>query len=68
MPSSYEEAEVTEMGGVIIRYYHGKSLLIPAGIVAKYGVEITRANDLIKVERKEPKIALKPRRFVDGRI
>jgi len=66
MSSVYEEAEVTETGAVIIRYYYGKSLLIPGGIVKKYGMNITRGNEIINVERKEPKITLTPRRFVDG--
>jgi len=66
MNSGYEEAEITEMGSVIIRYYYGETILIPEEIIRKYGVRITRGNEIINVERKEPKIALKPRRFVDG--
>jgi len=66
MSSVYEEAEITETGNVIVRYYYGETILIPGGIIKKYGLRITRGNEIIKVERKEPKITLTPRRFVDG--
>jgi len=64
--TNIEEAEVTETGAVIIRYYYGESILIPGAIIKKYGVRITRGNEIINMDKKEPKITLKPRRCADG--
>jgi hypothetical protein len=66
--SNYEEAEVLENGGVIIRYYFGKTVLIPAAIVEREAISITRADEVIKRIDYKRKIALSPRRFVDGGI
>jgi hypothetical protein len=66
--SSYEEAEVLENGGVLIRCYFGKTVLIPAGVMKREAIPIMRADEVIKGIDYKKKIALRPRRFVDGGI
>jgi len=51
-----EEAEILENGGIVVRYYYGKTILIPGKVVKKEGIPVTRANEIIKthseMERK----------------
>lgn len=64
--SSYEEAEVLKNGGVIIRFYFGRTVLIPAAIVEREAIPITRADEVMEETDHKRKIALGPREFIDG--
>lgn len=61
-----EEAEVLENGGVIIRYYLGKTVLIPADVMKKEGIPITRADQVFKEKDYRPQIGLRSRRYFNG--
>ena len=64
--SSYEEAEVLKNGGVVIRYYHGKTILIPADVMKDKGITITCLNQTSRKDEIKERIKLRPREFEDG--
>ena len=63
-----EEAEVLKSGGVVIRYYFGKSVLIPAEVMKREAIPLLELIDTKKTPQEKGKIRLSPRRFVDGGI
>lgn len=61
-----EEAEILENGGVVIRYYFGKTVLIPVEVMKREAIEIDESDDAFKGCIKELIIKSRPRRFNDG--
>ena len=63
-----EEAEVLDNGGVVIRYYFGKTILIPAGVMEKEGITITCLNQTVRRSESLEWIKKQPGRSVNGRV
>lgn len=64
--SSYEEAEVMNNGSVIIRYYFGKTVVIPGEVMKSEAIPMSRINENKKVIDFKQKIVVRQRRFKDG--
>lgn len=63
-----EEAEVLGNGGVVIRYYFGKTILIPAGVMEEEGITITCLNQTVRRIEGLEGVKIRPGGYVNGRV
>jgi len=61
-----EEAEILENGGIVVRYYYGKTILIPGKVVKKEAIPVTIANEIIKTHSEMERKWVHERGLKDG--
>jgi len=66
--SNIEEAEIRDNGDVMIRYYRGKTVLIPREIMLKESIIVFPLSDVIKDSFEEVKPGIYVKRGKNGSV